>query len=1468
MAASDTPSQSNRKLTYDVFLSFRGEDTRKNFVDHLYDRLNLKGLHTFKDDERLEKGQQIAPALLQSIQESRFAVVVFSKNYASSTWCLDELAKIMECKENLNQVVVPIFCDIEPSHVRKQTGSFEEAFAKHEENEGKGRVERWRKALTEAGSIAGHDLQGDEYNGYELKCIKAVSADISKLLPSPSVEKGLVGLESRLKEIRMKLEVWDEDVKLVLGLWGMGGIGKTTIARVAFDQFSSEFDGSCFLADVRKHGLEALQKKLLSKVLKENSIDIDDVNEGIRMIHKRLKWKKVLIVLDDVDNEDQLEKLVGDGKWLCNGSRVIITTRDKHLFTQFTIVVETYEVKKLEKEKALELFSWHAFKKESPENGFENLSKSFVTHASGLPLALKVWGSSLRGQTNKKMWKSKLEMIKDIPDENVIEKLKISYEGLCKVCKKVFLDIVCFFRDERLDIVKEVLNGCKLYPDTNISLLIDRCLLFESHGFIHMHDLIHEMGLSIESKERSRRWQLDDLNDEPMAVEGLLLSFDCDESISPCIDSFKQMTKLQMLLVKYQENYHCRSESHLESIEAFKETGIMNYLPRNLMVLKFPHYPWSNPFCPMEMKKLTYLDLSSSNSLLETPNFAKMLNLVNLNLSGCGKLKTIHTSIGNLKKLVKLNLRKCSNLGKFPSFNQEMKSITHLDLSHCRSLSETPNFFMMPNLEYLLLSKCEKLKEIHSSLGNLTELVELDFDGCSNLEKLPSFNQEIKSIIRLDIKNCSSLLETPNFAMMPNLKYFGLSMCEKLKEIHPSLGNLTELVKLDFDGCSNIEKLPSFNQEIKRITCLDIRNCSSLLETPNFAMMPNLEYLQLSECEKLKEIHPSFGNLAKLVEFDFDGCTNLEKFPSLNQEIKSITRLDIRNCRSLLETPNFAMMPNLKYLWLSKCEKLKEIHPSLGNLTELVELDFDGCSNLEKLPRFNQEIKSITDLDIRNSRSLLETPNFAMMPNLEYIGLSNCEKLKGIHPSLGNLTKLVKFDFDGCCNLEKFPIFNQEIKSITRLDIRNCSSLLETPNFAMMPNLEYLLLSKCEKLKGIHPSLRNLTELVELDFFGCSNLQKFPNFNQEIKSITRLDIRNCSSLLETPNFAMMPNLEYLLLSGCEKLKEIHPSLGNLKELVEFDFDGCSNLEKLPSFNQEIKSITRMDIRNCSSLLETPNFAMMPNLEYLLLSKCEKLKDIHPSLGNLTELVKLVFDGCSNHEKLPSFNQEIKSITRLDIKNCSSLLETQNFAMMPNLKYLELSNCEKLKEIHPSLGNLTEFVKLVFDGCSNHERLPSFNQEIKSITRLDIRNCSSLFETPNFAMMPNLKYLVLSKCEKLKEIHPSLGNLTELVKLVFDGCSNLKKLPSFNQETKSISCLNIRNCSSLLETPNFAMMPNLKYLDLSKCEELKEIHPSLGNLTELVELVFDGCSNLEMLPIFNQEMKSITSLNLRNFSSLL
>ena len=139
-ASSSFPSSSTERLKYDVFLSFRGEDTRNNFMDHLFTALTEKGINTFKDDVKLEKGKSLSLELLKVlkvIEESRFAIVIHSKDYTFSTWCLDELANIIACKKDIEMAVLPVFHYVDPSDVRKQIGTFTQAFVKHEEKEEK-----------------------------------------------------------------------------------------------------------------------------------------------------------------------------------------------------------------------------------------------------------------------------------------------------------------------------------------------------------------------------------------------------------------------------------------------------------------------------------------------------------------------------------------------------------------------------------------------------------------------------------------------------------------------------------------------------------------------------------------------------------------------------------------------------------------------------------------------------------------------------------------------------------------------------------------------------------------------------------------------------------------------------------------------------------------------------------------------------------------------------------------------------------------------------------------------------------------------------------------------------------------------------------------------------------------------------------------------------------------------------------
>nr|GEZ77587.1 hypothetical protein [Tanacetum cinerariifolium] len=216
------PASSSQSWNYDVYLSFR-EDTRKTFVDHLYVALMQQGIETYNDDQKLRNNIPIHPLSLKAIEESRIFIIIFSKNYASSSWCLDELACIIKHMEERKQIVFPIFYDVEPTDVRKQSGKFREVFASQSKNIMK--AELWRRSLSKASDLAGWELKNTA-NGREAKLIKkivdAVSYELLSLLSTSSeataetsVDTELIEIETRIQELESLLEVGSGGVHMV-----------------------------------------------------------------------------------------------------------------------------------------------------------------------------------------------------------------------------------------------------------------------------------------------------------------------------------------------------------------------------------------------------------------------------------------------------------------------------------------------------------------------------------------------------------------------------------------------------------------------------------------------------------------------------------------------------------------------------------------------------------------------------------------------------------------------------------------------------------------------------------------------------------------------------------------------------------------------------------------------------------------------------------------------------------------------------------------------------------------------------------------------------------------------------------------------------------------------------------------------------------------------------------------------------
>ncbi|XP_010419803.1 PREDICTED: TMV resistance protein N-like [Camelina sativa] len=268
---------SDSLLKYDVFISFRGPDARENFVSHLYDDLLREGIETFIDSVKLEAGDEIQPALSDAIEKSRISVVIFTKEYASSKWCLRELAKIMECRRTQGQIVLPVFLAVQPMEVRWQTGSYELAFSRHDEgSQSAEEVKGWRKAMSDAANLSGFDSDAVRPAS---KLVDEIVSDVLEKLKSICLceDEGLVGAYSHVKEVEDLLKNGSDEVRTI-GICGVGGIGKTAIAGAVFNRLHQQFDSYCFLANVReeseKRGLPSLRNELFRQILGQADINI------------------------------------------------------------------------------------------------------------------------------------------------------------------------------------------------------------------------------------------------------------------------------------------------------------------------------------------------------------------------------------------------------------------------------------------------------------------------------------------------------------------------------------------------------------------------------------------------------------------------------------------------------------------------------------------------------------------------------------------------------------------------------------------------------------------------------------------------------------------------------------------------------------------------------------------------------------------------------------------------------------------------------------------------------------------------------------------------------------------------------------------------------------------------------------------------------------------------------------------
>ncbi|KAG2668373.1 hypothetical protein I3760_15G157700 [Carya illinoinensis] len=774
------------------------------------------------------------------------------------------------------------------------------------------------------------------------------------------VAKHPVGLEPHLKDVDLLLSVETNDIRMI-GIFGVGGIGKTTLAKAIYNSIAFRFEARCFLAIVSDTSNQAdllvrLQKTLLSKILgKCKSLKIDNTDTGIINIQRGLSSKRVLLILDGVDHLSQLETLAGARDWFGKGSRIIITTRDQHLLKTHG-VDSTYKMKGLNQNDAFQLCCWHAFKREIPDDGFREFVEWILNYAGSLPLVLTVLGSDLYGRT-KKEWKSALDQYRKIPHQDIQKILQPSYDRLSEDEKNVFLDIACFFNGQCLYNVIEMLDSFGFFPNFSIPRLREKCLISEFHGILQMHNLLQDMGREVVRQEslknpgaRSRLFFHEDVrevleNDTGTDnVEGIVVDFPKgDDIIRLSPKAFKKMKRLRL--------FGCRNAHFSEEL---------NFLPNSIRVLDWPNCPLQSMPSKFrgdklsillmpgssKFKNLTAMNFDDCQSITKFLDISRCPNLKKINLSGCKNLVEVHDSVGFLDKLDTLNLSGCDKLKRLPS-RLQLRSLRLLILGHCWNLQNFPEIECeMEHLQEVCLTG-SKIEELPSSIRYLTGLLRLSLCYCVNLKGLPSSIHQLRSLNYIGIKHCPNII---SFGMEEEEVHNGqptpyvvstsweneASLGAELFPLPPPTKSTSSLgLFLEYCGLSksNFFRLSNcfLNMFMLNLTGSDIVSIPASIKT-----FVRLRELVLNNCKHLQEIMELPPNLRRLIA---GSCTSLERLPEISKKIHfpRLEFIDLTGCFKVNVgncMPNPAWNGNFEMIfpgnkipdWFSDCKETSNSH--------------------------------------------------------------------------------------------------------------------------------------------------------------------------------------------------------------------------------------------------------------------------------------------------------------------------------------------------------------------------------------------------------------------------------------------------------------------------------------------------------------------------------------------------------------
>ncbi|KAF8036636.1 hypothetical protein BT93_C2381 [Corymbia citriodora subsp. variegata] len=1019
------------------------------------------------------------------------SIPILSPDYASSKSCLMELAQMVECKEAGAQLIVPIFHDVKPADLKYRRGSVGEAFSKHESRGVDPEViKKWKQALEKIADINGYDLQNTNIRRGAL-IDEVVSYILVRLKKNDLyVTDGLVGMETHVQEVMKKLGViyvneqatgaYDKDVR-VLGIWGMPGIGKTTLAKVVYNKIHHLFQHCSCLSirekDVSDGLIMGLQKQLISRLRRKEYTSLETLDEMINVIKISLRGMKVLILLDGVHHFDQIRHLVGNLSWFGPGSRILMTVGNKNVLDGYgNEVADKYEVKEMKPDQALQLFCTRAFRGYTCEEEDEHVSlaRDIVETIGGIPLAIDLTASYLCGNKgNIPIWESILHRRRTGLVDKVREAIEVSYRTLDLETREIFLDIACFFigMDERIPLY--MWDACNYYPPIGIKLLHDMSFIkIGENNELWMHNLLRDFARETvrmedenEPRNRSRLWNHNEAlsmlkgKQGPSKVEALGLTL--DEGQSECL----------------------RRETF-----------------RHLRCLRF-----------LRLDRAT-IGESSQNVLS---------NLRWLDWQGCSHISEL--LIFHLEDLVILDLSCSLVTGDSQVWEQilkKAKKLKVLNLSSCRNLNAFPDLRASMYLERLVLERCSALPQIGPLMGNLKNLVSLNLKFCSSVRDLPQELCHMTDLEELLIDGTAITRIDFESATMKKLKILSACQCKRLFLISDSIGDLESLVHLRLEGAA-IQWLPHSVESLKKLQSLLLGNCKNLLELPSsIGNLESLEVMDLSST-KIASLPESVEHLKNLKVLKMEK-THLAEFPEDIKDLEKLEEIDLSKCWNLKGwiTCDIRGLSSLKILRLSSTG-ISGLPCSLELLSHLQQLDLSECDQLRDLQRLPSSLSILR----WGSKTMGTVPDLSFLRNLKELYLGNNfdptdpgQNSFSEPPQIDWLTRLANLEILELCfsNITMLPAHFSELQlrklvlhhailhdlrelpsSLSVLCLQDCT--IQCSQFSTMRCLSELELKHC--LLAWTVSLQNLRRLEHLKISKCNvgvldGLQNLPHFRR------------------------------------------------------------------------------------------------------------------------------------------------------------------------------------------------------------------------------------------------------------------------------------------------------------------------------------------------------------------------------------